>query len=210
MPRPWLLACTVAVVLLVGCDESKPQSKGTTTTVLRDAPGPQPANPATQPASRPSHSTLMIGGREFSFPPARILLQETQPRIDLLLFSDDPRTALGPRYSGNRYYLPLHGVEVDNLTQLDAAEWLHKAPSSVHRDIPDGIFLKGDTEQLQPFDVRVAFALHGNELTVSIEGNFLLFQARNPGAGPQLVPVQGVVTAEIEGLDQGRKGQGGR
>src|SRR5207245_2377948 len=164
MSRNWIM-----LVLLVGisaCDRPKSQQKGESTTTVRPYSVIDP-NPTTLPATRPAVSKIMIDGREFSFPAARLVLQQSEPTVDLLLFSDDPPDALSATYAGNRYYFELK-LDIDDLEKLAASDVHWKAASIERVDAPDGIFLDGDKRMLQPYDLRVAFSQTGRVYTIEI------------------------------------------
>src|SRR5262249_39754899 len=103
-------------ILLAGCDRPKAQQRLSSTTTVRDTS----SIAIDQPTSRPTFSTLWIGGKEYKFPPARLLLQQEQPSVDLLLFSNDPPDALAAGYSGNRFFFQL-ALSIDELGKLAAA-----------------------------------------------------------------------------------------
>ena len=97
MSRSWIML--VLVVIASACDRPKPQTKGETTTTVRPHSVIDPT-PATLPATRPTVSKIIIDGREFTFPAARLVLQQAEPTVDVLLFSDDPPDALSTSYAG--------------------------------------------------------------------------------------------------------------
>ncbi|HEV8605778.1 MAG TPA: hypothetical protein VGQ99_10450 [Tepidisphaeraceae bacterium] len=186
----------LAAALLLGCDRPKPQQKAQTTTTVRPFYTIDP-NPSTLPATRPIQSTLSIDGRELVFPAARLVLQQSEPTVDLLLFSDDPPNALSATYAGNRYYFDLK-LEIDDLQKLAASDMHWKAASIERVDAPDGIFLEGDKKMLQPYDLRVAFSQTGPIYTIDFAGQFLLFQSKDEAAPSKTVLVRGTLLAELE------------
>jgi hypothetical protein len=187
------------LALLIGlgaCDRPKPQAKGQGTTTVRPH-SVIDTSPTTLPATRPTISKIMIDGREFSFPAARLVLQQSEPTVDLLLFSDDPPDALSATYAGHRYYFELK-LEIDDLAKLAASDMHWKAASIERVDAPDGIFLEGDKRLLQPYDLRVAFSQTGNIYTIELGGQFLLFNAKEEATAPKTVLVRGTLMAELE------------
>jgi len=198
LPR-WI-GILLLVSLLAACDKPKGQARYavTTTTTRPAASGDPSAAPAALPTSRPVSSTLLIGDKVVTFPRARVLLQDTQPEVALLLFSDDPREALDPNYAGNRYYLQIK-LDIDDIGNLAAADWHFKAASMERADSPNGIFLDGDRQQLQPYDVSIVFNQVGPQIGVTLSGQFLLLQNRaSEAAPPRTVFVQGALLVELE------------
>ena len=152
---------------------------------------------AKEPTTKPTNSWLWIGGKEYKFPPARLLLQQEQPTVDVLLFSNDPPDALAAGYTGNRFFFQL-ALNIDDMGKLPGREYEWKAPSLARVDSPDGIFLEGEHKQLQPFEWRVTFAQTGKTLSIAIEGQFAVFSSRDEAGPPHTVPVQGRLTTELE------------
>ncbi len=185
------------------CDRPKGQQKGESTTTVRPYSVIDPT-PATLPSTRPTVSKIMIDGREFVFPTARLVLQQSEPTVDLLLFSDDPPDALSATYSGNRYYFELK-LDIDDLEKLAASDMHWKAGSIERIDAPDGIFLDGDKRMLQPYNLRVAFSQTGKVYTIEIGGEFLLFQNKEEATAPKTLQVRGTLMAELERKNKRRE-----
>src|SRR5205814_7841343 len=162
------------------------------------------SNPSTLPVTRPTASKIIIDGREFTFPAARLVLQQSEPTVDLLLFSDDPPDALSATYAGNRYYFELK-LDIDDLEKLAASDMHWKAGSIEWIDAPDGIFLDGDKRMLQPYNLRVAFSQTGKVYTIEIGGDFLLFQNKEEASAPKTVHVRGTLMAELEKKNKRRE-----
>jgi hypothetical protein len=201
MARSWIML--MLVVALSACDRPKGQQKGESTTTVRPY-SVIDATPATLPSTRPTVSKIMIDGREFTFPTARLVLQQSEPTVDLLLFSDDPPDALSATYAGNRYYFELK-LDLDDLEKLAASDMHWKAGSIERIDAPDGIFLDGDKRMLQPFNLRVAFSQTGTVYTIEIGGDFLLFQNKEEATAPKTVQVRGTLMAELEKKNKKRE-----
>jgi hypothetical protein len=191
MRRAWLGAL-LAIGLAAGCERAG------------DSPIPPaeaeqqaaPAAPAGQAAFLPSQTDLYIDGKAARFPLTIAYIVHTEPHLDLLLFTDDPPEALSARYGGNRIYLSVSAgpIRLDDLPYEVAI----RAASLDRRDIPDGIFLDRDRRQLQPYDVRIAFARNSREsLMISINGHFLQFSPWENQA-PTLVHVEGCFVAELK------------
>ena len=201
MARIWIML--VLMVALSACDRPKPQAKGESTTTVR----PHfviDTNPSNLPATRPTVSKITIDGREFTFPAARLVLQQSEPTVDLLLFSDDPPNALSATYAGNRYYFELK-LDIDDLQKLAASDMHWKAASIERVDAPDGIFLDGDKRMLQPYDLRIAFSQTGKVYTIELGGQFLLFQNKEEATAPKTVLVRGTLMAELEKKNKKRE-----
>ncbi len=193
----------VLVMMLCGCDRPKPAAKGESTTTVR----PHyviDTNPSTLPATRPVVSKIFIDGREFVFPAARLVLQQAEPSVDLLLFSDDPPDALSTTYAGNRYYFELK-LDIDDLEKLAASDMHWKAASIERADAPDGVFLDGDKRMLQPYNLRVAFSQTGKVYTIEIGGEFLMFNSKEEATAPKTVQVRGILMAELEKKNKKRE-----
>jgi hypothetical protein len=201
MSRSWVML--VLLMVASGCDRPKPQAKGESTTTVRPHSVIDPT-PATLPASRPTVSKIVIDGKEYSFPAARLVLQQSEPTVDLLLFSDDPPDALSSTYAGNRYYFELK-LDIDDLAKLAASDMHWKAASIERVDAPDGIFLDGDKRLLQPYDLRVAFSQTGKVYTIEIGGEFLLFGNKEEASAPKTVLVRGTLMAELEKKNKRRE-----
>lgn len=182
-------AAPVGLLLLgLACEKPEPPPA---------APAPTPPRPATVPATRPAGpSTLTVGGRPITFPPARAILQEAGGTLTLTLFSDDPDAlAKGPP---DRYYIPLR-LNLDDPALLDGHNLIQRSPSMERQDEdPTGIWLEGQSKFLQPHDLRLAFTLRGQELTVELQGYFLQFDNERETAPPQTTPVQGALRARLE------------
>lgn len=194
MSRSWIIL--LLMVAASACDRPKPAAKGQGTTTVRPH-SVIDTNPSTLAASRPVVSKIFIDGKEYTFPAARLVLQQAEPAVDVLLFSDDPPDALSTTYAGNRYYFELK-LDIDDLSKLAASDMQWKAASIERADAPDGVFLDGDKRMLQPYDLRVAFSQTGKVYTIEIGGQFLLFQNKDEATAPKTVFVRGILMAELE------------
>jgi hypothetical protein len=194
----------VAGLMLLGCNKPKAEPfRAMTTTTTRPATTDE-ASPPAAPTTAPVTSQLQIGNQTISFPRARLMLMQSQPDLALLLFSDDPRDALKADYSGNRYYFEIQ-LDIDDVARIAAADWHFKAPSIERADSPTGIFLDGDRKQLQPYDVDIVFGRMGSQITLTLSGQFLMFQNRDQVIIPRSVSVQGVLVADLETRDHPKK-----
>jgi hypothetical protein len=203
--RLWL-AGLLMVGMVLGCEKPKGGAiRATAQPTTRPATTDENL-PATAPTTAPTTSHLMIGGQVVSFPRARLMLMQSQPEVVLLLFSDDPRDALDADYSGNRYYFELK-LDIEDVERLAMADWHFRAPSIERADSPVGIFLEGDRKQLQPYEVDITFGQTDSQVTVAVNGQFLMFQAREQIAIPRTVAVQGILAAELETRDRPKKAE---
>jgi hypothetical protein len=200
----WSAGLLLAGLPLAGCDKPKSQPQPPVTRTTTRPADIAAEGPATAPASRPTTSKLWVSGQEYVFPRARLVVQQAQPNLSMLLFSDDPREAIKPDYRGNRYYLEIK-LDVDDVEHIPSTNWHYKAASGERVDSPVGIFLDGDTHQLQPYEVDIAFGGTASQITVSLSGHFLMFPMRDEGAVPKAVSVQGTLTAELETRQKTRK-----
>lgn len=196
-PMRRILCSILLIPALAACDrgDSKPPRAITTTTVRIETPS---TLPATAPATRPTSSVLVIDGKEYKFPAARLHLVQQQPQVELLLFSDDPAEALKPHYDGNRYYFAIK-LDIDNLTHLAHTDYRAKALSMERTDSPYGIFLDGDRYLLQPYEWRVEFVDNGAGFNIGLQGQFIRFDLRDDGPIGKMVQVFGVLPVELEG-----------
>ena len=195
--RRCMVYLVAAATMGTGCEKpGRQESAASPGSAESQGAGAQ--TPATVPAiSRPAFSTLLIDGKSVRFPAARLVLQQQEPTVELLLFSDDPPNALSAHYDGNRYYLSIK-LDIDNLSRLGAAEMHSRAASVEQIDAPDGIYLNGDQQVLQPHDWHVGFAQEERQLMINLSGNFAQFQGREPTTAPRVVFVQGTLLAQLE------------
>src|SRR5687767_441155 len=162
--------CVPAAVVIRRNRNAANQPKPITKTVVNPPDvAMTPDLPPIKPTSRPTMSTLSIGGTEYKFPAARLVVQHTDPELSLLLFSDEPRAALAKDYAGNRYHLELN-LAVPDLATFTSAEYTQKAASMAIVESPFGIFIDGDKRQLQPHDIRVLVLKQGEDVTLHLQG----------------------------------------
>ena len=190
------LLLLLVLAVAVGCDRGRPNNQPSQATGPRTQDTSETTTGA--PTSRPTASRMTISDREYVFPAARLLLEHAEPTL-VVLFSDDARATLASDYKGNRYHLQFR-LDITDPAKLFNTDCVIKAASQERQDTPDGIFLEGDRHQLQPHDVHVQFSRVGRDVQVEIQGTFLMFGGRDEKAAPVLVPVQGVLVAELEGV----------
>jgi hypothetical protein len=189
-------AWALAIVVVLGC-ERREQGKnaGVMTTTTRPVDGAGKIA-ATAPASRPAVSVLQVGDRIVEFPRARLVIQQVEPTVSLLLFSDDPPEAIGPSYMGNRYYFQID-LDITDAAHLASADWVYRAGSMERIDSPNGIFLEGNDKHLQLYLVNMQFNRRGDEVAIVIDGQFTQYSGREDGP-PVGVQVRGMLVADLE------------
>jgi hypothetical protein len=157
-----------------------------------------PAAPETEPAAAPQPvlSFLMIDGLGAQFPPTKLLLHADGGKVRAELFSDLPKSALA-HYEGNELYLEMDLDGGEGPQKVDGAAWRFKATNSEKADSPNGIFLNGQRQHLQPSDVLIRFERQGEQFTAHVMGQFRAFQSGTPEALAPFVGVRGSVPVEI-------------
>jgi len=194
----WAMPTLLCAAVIVGC-ERKPAPPREP----EPAPATQPATqattaPATQATTEPAVSMMVIDQQIYSFPPARLRVQQKRSGDPVLavLFSDDPKSAIDDNYTGNSYYLEM-ALDVASPDELGQAVWTYKSPTSTRMNSTNGIFLHGTRAQLQPLEARVEFEPRGPEMGVLMRGHFLLFDANDPNIG-RMVQVSANLTAKVK------------
>lgn len=139
---------------------------------------------------------MRINGQWAVFPKARLKLEGDGTHLTALLFSDDPPEAIKDDYQGNSFYLPM-ALDIDEAKDLASATWSYRARTSEREDTPYGIYLNGRKMQLQPYDVRATFA-GGDLATITLSGEFLLWQASEPRGPAQTVAVVAELPVKVE------------
>jgi hypothetical protein len=190
LQRACLFICTIG--LLAGCDRAKVASSTT-------APSRAPTAAASAPATRPAEAVVMlIDGQRTEFPPAKLRVKDRGDTLAAMLYSDDPQSALGDgKYAGNGFYFDMT-LDVTDAKDLGSARWNFKAPSSEHMETVSGIFLEGRKYHLQPFDVTVEFDGNTSPVTVTLRGQFLMFDPQDETLPPRIVPAGGEFRAEMK------------
>ncbi|HEX4796634.1 MAG TPA: hypothetical protein VH370_22775 [Humisphaera sp.] len=212
--KPWLTAM-LAGALLSGCDRDQ--------TASTKPPATQPAAAAstTQSAdasividpsilqppphvSLPKTSSFLVhdgvSDRIYDFPAAILrLTKHEEGKYDAVLYSNDPKAALNPGYTGNSFYLQMK-LDIDDPHKLVNVPWGYRTNSTEHEESGDGIFLQGNRIHLQPSDVAASFNGGDNKLVqVIVAGKFLKFDNQaEPTALHTLVEVRGEFTAIVE------------
>jgi hypothetical protein len=194
-----LWGCAVALALAAGCESRTSNVTVSSTRPAGPATAPVPAvvQATTQPASRPAQSRLRINAQPVEFPRARLVLVHKSPTVVVRLFSDDPKEALDPNYSGNAYFFEVP-LEISDANQIAGMQATFQAASAEHSETANGIFLDGTRKHLQPFNVIIRFDRAGADLLVSVTGQFMMFRTRDQDAPPEAVWVHGELAAPLE------------
>ena len=203
-----LLAAAVSLGFIAGGCERKANK----TIVLNPATHPATSRPvaavpphkATQPATQTAaalpakkHSYMNIRGEWYEFPEAKLILRKEGDHVVAFLTSNDPPDVLSPSYRDNRYYFELRMDTVDDVKNLAQAEFRYKAPSAEPADSPNGIFLDGDRQHLQPYDIQVVVDLdESGKVIADIRGQFLMFP-KGQLVG-EMLPVMATLTAKAD------------
>ena len=143
---------------------------------------------------RVSHMT--INNVLVEFPDAKLLVRKEGDKLSACLVSNDPPEVLSPNYQGNRYYFEMTLDAVDDIKNLADAEFRYKAPTAESQDTPNGIFLDGDRQHLEPYDIQVTFDKDGDRVIADIRGQFLYFP--KTAAVGQWVAVSARLAARVE------------
>lgn len=160
--------------------------------------------PATQPAEKKTY--ILINDdpenradhwKPIEFPEAKLIVRKQDDQVYAFLCSKDPPEVLSPKYRGNRFYFELKLDTIDDPRNIEVAEYRWRAPSAEPMDTPNGIFVNGDRDHLQPYDILVVFDREGDQLVAQIRGQFLLF-AKGQQVG-QVIPVMATIQAKPEG-----------
>jgi hypothetical protein len=146
---------------------------------------------AEKPASHMTINNVLV-----TFPEARLLVRKEGDKLNAFLVSNDPPEVINPTYQGNRYYFEMALDAVDDIKNLTEAEFRYKAPTAESQETPNGIFLDGDRQHLEPYDIQVTFDRDGDHVVADIRGQFLYFP--KGGVVGQWVPVSARLAARPE------------
>lgn len=211
----------LALAFVVGCEKpvhearvsppSTSEPMPALTSLATTQPGdPTPAAAVLHPASNPAETqplilpTLTIDGAVMQFPATKLVLRTAGDRKNgnAELFSDLPKSALR-KYDGNELYLAMTLTLPDGsafTNNVDGTIWRFKAPNSEKSDSLNGIFLAGQTTQLQPFDVLVKIERQpgpSGQMSAQIMGQFRAYQSGTPDALAPFVGVSGRLPVEL-------------
>jgi hypothetical protein len=194
-----------AIVLNSTTRSSQPASRAV---VATPAAGVSQATPASKPVLRADGSSatskpvekpqsqMLINGVLVNFPEAKLLVRKEGDKLSAFLVSNDPPEVINPTYQGNRYYFEMALDAVDDVKNLAEAEFRYKAPTAESQETPNGIFLDGDRQHLEPYDIQVTFDREGDHLVADIRGQFIYFP--KGGVMGQFVPVIARLAAKPE------------
>ena len=210
------------VVWGCGCDEPKgahspptgqqtqavPAAPRLADAIADPAPRPAAAMAAPLPTTRPAAVAIssfrifdsQAGGYGvlYEFPRARLHLNPSDNTA--ILYSDDPKAAIKPGYSGNSYYMVIP-LNKDQPQKLDDYQWQFRSASiDEHQDTNEGIFLEGQRFHLAPSDVTIAFQGEGPSVKVAVIGTFAKFDNGAKEVDRMGVPVgvKGIIEAIVD------------
>jgi len=198
--------CALAGALLLagGCEKSQGRKpivlnpttrQSAPTTRLTVPPAVAPATKATTaPAKKLSH--MLIKGTWVEFPEAKLILHKDGDKLNAFLVSNDPPEVINPTYQGNRYYFEMALDTIDDVKNIAQAEFRHKATSAEPQDTPNGVFLDGDRQHFEPYDIQVVFDQEGDHLIADIRGQFLYFPKGSVNG--EWVPIMAQLVAKPE------------
>ena len=211
-----VLSVAVLIALTVGACErpvreartepaqksSTPDSIATNEATLAAAASRDDVSTTQLAHTQPTYSVLTIDGLDIRFPLTKVLLHATEGAPVLAeMFSDLPKSSLRA-YDGNEMYLEMK-LDAASAAKLDGATWRFKSATSGKSDLPDGIFLNGQTTHLQPFDVLVKFESRQEsgsksaQLFAIVMGQFRSYETGAPESLAPIVGVRGQVPVEI-------------
>jgi hypothetical protein len=149
------------------------------------------SRPAAKPASHMTINNVLV-----TFPEAKLLVRKEGDKLNAFLVSNDPPEVINPTYQGNRYYFEMSLDAVDDIKNLADAEFRYKAPTAEPQETPNGIFLDGDRQHLEPYDIQVTFDREGDHVVADIRGQFIYFP--KGGVVGQMFPVVARLAARAE------------
>lgn len=212
----WLGGVAIAAGAVAGCDRPQNKNAIVLNPTTRQVPAaPKSAHPttarsnaranatsrpaqtasATQAAKSPKEASWMrVNGVFVEFPEAKLVLRRDGEKITALLCSNDPPEVLHPNYQGNRYYFEMTLDSVDDVKNIHEADFRYRAASAEPQDTPNGIFLDGDRQHFEPYDIEVIFEKDGDKIIADIRGQFLYFQKGNMVGQP--IAVMATVSAK--------------
>jgi hypothetical protein len=85
----------------------------------------------------------------------------------------------------------------DLLPTVRGQEWVYESPDSEKQDTPNGIFLQGNRQQLQPFQLKVQFQQIDGGDVAWISGTFRVYNQGERPALPRVVPVTGRLPVKL-------------
>jgi hypothetical protein len=165
------------------------------------AAGPtQPAAAAPEVPPLPPLSFIAVNQQLYEFPRARLRVQRKDDLVLALLFSDDPANREDEAHTGHSFYFEMR-LDIDDPADLSDVLWTWQAASAERAESPNGIFLNGWRQHLQPMDVEAAFEPHPDlpdRLVIHLAGRFLMFHTRDRTQGPVWAAVDGRLIVQPE------------
>lgn len=204
-----------AALLLSACDRSQgrkaivlnPTTRTTPTASTRTAQATvaSATKPAGNAASTQAASAekplgyMRIKNVLVPFPEAKLTLRREGDKVSAFLVSNDPPEVIQPTYQGNRFYFEMTLDTIDDVKNIASADFRYKASSATPDDkleTQNGIFLDGDRQHLQPYDIQVTFDQDGDHVIANIQGQFIYFP-KGSVVG-EFVPVSAQLVAKPE------------
>jgi len=141
---------------------------------------------------------ILVDRQRLQFPAAKLILRDRGDSLHALLYSDDPPEALTEAYRGNSFYIEMVLEASPEMQNVTTSRWVYKAPTSDRSDTVSGIYLDGQRQHLQPFDVVVEMEHQGSPARVWVSGDFLLYDAAAaPNMPGQMIPVMAELDADL-------------
>jgi hypothetical protein len=193
-----IVALGLSAGLLAGCARSQPASptsKPAGNAQVSSATIP-PANPPTTAPIVRAPATILINQKPLVFPPAVLQIRNRDGQLMAVLMSDDPKDAINEDYHGNSFYLEMP-LELTDEKDLANYVYRYDSPSSDRTDSPNGIFLDGNRQQLQPATMQVKFIGDETSMQVQLSGEFLQFNPRDDSVAPKRVGVMAQLDTEV-------------
>jgi hypothetical protein len=160
----------------------------------------QPATAAPDAPPLPPLSFIAVNQQLYEFPRARLRVQRKDDEVLALLFSDDPANREDEAHTGHSFYFEMR-LDIDDPAELSDVLWTWRASSAERAESPNGIFLNGWRQHLQPMDVEAAFEPHPDlpdRLVLHLAGRFLMFHTRDRVQSPVWVAVDGRLIVKPE------------
>jgi hypothetical protein len=193
-----LLLAGLSAAALVGCDKPQVRKTIVLNPTTRQTPTATQVAAIVQPATLPAAtqvvkkiSQMQIGRLVAEFPEARLIIHKNGEKLTAFLVSNDPPEVLNPNYQGNRYSFEMTLDSITDFKDIAQADFVYKAASQEIGDSPNGIFLNGDRQHLQPYDIRVVFSTQGDHLIADLRGTFI-------NSTGEWIPVMAQIAAKPE------------
>ena len=195
------LTLGLALLLPIACkDETAQKPDDPPGQTGQPAQQADPPRSATQPAPPPP-VMMMVEGRPFDFPSARLVFMPRQQTVRL--HSDDPREIIRDDFTGNSFYFTLD-VEADDPSAKLVEEGWRKSWSSVEEgsETINGIFLEGNRKHLQPRTIELAFEPYEGQMRVRLTGEFLMVDLMDLNTPQKMVMVDATFVSAISTRDK--------